>query len=144
MSKNFYVDTCVYLNLWQKEVEKKTGVKLWRLAQRFFEKAEEKDFIIYYSGFILKELSYILIREEFYKKKIMFESSPNFSRLILGRDEFEEARKIEKEIHSEVSFFDIIHILLARKSNSVLVTRDKKLISLAVRCNVNAKKPEEL
>ena len=41
MNKNCYVDTCIYLNLWQKEVEKKTGMKLWKLAQRFFEKIEE-------------------------------------------------------------------------------------------------------
>ena len=39
---------------------------------------------------MLKELSYILTREEFYKKKLMFESSPNFSRLILSKEEFEE------------------------------------------------------
>src|SRR3989344_6607147 len=141
---NFYVDTCIYLNLWQKEVEKKTWVKLWKFAQRFFEKAEEKSFTIYYSGFMLKELSYILTREEFYKKKLMFESSPNFSRLILSKEEFEEARKIERETRSEISFFDIIHILLARKSNSVLVTRDKKLIYIAARYKVSAKKPEEL
>ncbi|MBS3077024.1 PIN domain-containing protein [Candidatus Pacearchaeota archaeon] len=99
---------------------------------------------MYYSGFMLKELSYILTREEFYKKKLMFESSPNFSRLILSKEEFEEARKIERETRSEISFFDIIHILLARKSNSVLVTRDKKLIYIAARYKVSAKKPEEL
>ena len=93
---------------------------------------------------MLKELSYILTREEFYKKKLMFESSPNFSRLILSKEEFEEARKIERETRSEISFFDIIHILLARKSNSVLVTRDKKLIYIAARYKVSAEKPEEL
>jgi len=85
-----------------------------------------------------------MTREEFYKKKLMFESSPNFSRLILSKEEFEEARKIERETRSEISFFDIIHILLARKSNSVLVTRDKKLIYIAARYKVSAKKPEEL
>ena len=144
MKKRCYVDTCIYLNLWQKEVEKKTGVKLWKLAQIFFEKAEENGFNIYYSGFILKELSYILSKNEFYNKKLLFESSPNFERLILSREEFEEARKIENEINLEISFFDIIHIILARKSNSILVTRDKKLIKIADIYNVEAKKPEEL
>ena len=125
MEKGCYVDTCIYLNLWQKEVEKKTGVKLWKLAQRFFEKTEEDGFTIYYSGFILKELNYILTREEFYKKKLMFEYSPNFSRLILSKEEFEEAQKIERETESEISFFDIIHILLTRKSNSILIIPHK-------------------
>jgi predicted nucleic acid-binding protein len=144
MEKGCYVDTCIYLNLWQKEVEKRTGVKLWKLAQRFFEKAEENCLTIYYSGFILKELSYILASEEFQKKKIMFESSPNFSRLILSREEFEDARRLERSIHSEISFLDIIHLLLARKSKSVLVTRDKKLIFVATKYMVRAKRPEEL
>ncbi len=144
MNRKFYVDTCIYFNLWQKEVEKKTGLKLWKLAQRFFEKAEEKSFTICYSGFILKELSYILTSEEFHKKRVMFESSPNFLRLTLSREEFEEARRIEQDIRSKISFFDIIHILLAKKSNSVLVTRDKKLIETAKECKATAKKPEEL
>ncbi len=120
MEKRYYVDTCIYLNLWQKEVEKKTGIKLWKLAQRFFEKAEENDSTIYYSGFVLKELSYILNRGEFYRKKVLFEYSPNFSRLVLSKEEFEEAREIERNIESEISFLDIVHILLARKSNSIL------------------------
>jgi predicted nucleic acid-binding protein len=144
VDKNYYVDTCIYLNLWQKEVEKKTGLKLWKLAQRFFEKAEERSFTIYYSGFVLKELNYILTKEEFHKKRIMFESSSNFSRLILSREEFEEARKIEKDIKFEISFFDVIHILLARKSNSILITRDKRMVEVAKKFDVEGKKPEEL
>jgi predicted nucleic acid-binding protein len=92
----------------------------------------------------LKELSYLLSKEEFNQKKTLFESSPNFSRLILSSEEFGEARRVEKEIKFEVSFFDIIHILLARQSESILVTRDRKLIEMAKRYKVVAKRPEEL
>ena len=144
MYKSFYVDTCIYLNLWQKEVEKKTGIKLWKIAQRFFEKTEEKGVIVYYSGFILKELSYILTKEEFYKKKLLLESSPNFSRVVLSKEEFKEAQRIEKEIKSKISFFDIIHIILARKSNSILVTRDKMMTEIARQYKIETRKPEEL
>jgi len=36
---NYYVDSCVYLNLWQKE-KSKLGRPLWKFAKNFFEKVE--------------------------------------------------------------------------------------------------------
>ena len=38
----------------------------------------------------------------------------------------------------------IIHFLLARKTNSILITRDKKLIEIAEEYSVVVKKPEEI
>jgi len=43
-----------------------------------------------------------------------------------------------------LSFYDVIHLLLAKKTNSVLVTGDKLLIQLSKDYSVEAKKPEEL
>ena len=53
--QSYYVDSCVYLNLWQKEINE-NGKPLWEYAKRFLEKAEEDNSLIYYSGFLLKEL----------------------------------------------------------------------------------------
>ena len=49
-------------------------------------------------------------------------------------------------IKSAVSFgfYDILHILLSRKTNSILITRDKKLLEVANRMGIEAKKPEEI
>ena len=143
MKKSYYIDTCIYLNLWQREVDDITKALLWKFAKEFLEKAEEES-IVYYSGFILKELKFILTDEEFDKKKVLFESSPNFRRVFLSEEEFNLARKIEKESNYEVSFYDIIHILLAKKTNSVLVTRDKKLLEFSEKYSVVARKPEQL
>ena len=140
--KRYYIDTCIYLNLWQKE--EINGIKLWKYAKDFLESIDKKSETIYYSGFIFKELMHILAEEEFQKKKILFESSPNFKKVILSEREFQIARQIEKETKSSVSFFDIIHMLLAKKTNSILITRDNKLIQISKKYGVEVKKPEEL
>jgi len=144
MKKSYYIDTCIYLNLWQKEIEDHTRALLWKFAKDFLEKAETEDSIVYYSGYLLKELSFILEKDVFNKKLQMFNFSPNFKRISLSIDEYNLARKIEKESNYEVSFYDIIHMLLAKKTNSILITRDKKLIKISKKHNVTARTPEEV
>lgn len=65
-------------------------------------------------------------------------------KLELSDDEFKQARKIESDLRYEVSFYDIIHMILAKKSRSVLITRDRKLIAAAGQYGITAKRPEEL
>ncbi len=122
---NYYIDSCIYLNLWQKE-KSRTGSPLWKFVKNFLEKIEETNSTIYYSGFLLKELSFILTESEFNKKRLMFESAPNFRKLILTLKEYELAKNIDAK--NGIGFYDTIHLLLAKKSNSVLITRDKKLL----------------
>ena len=142
MKKSYYVDTCIYLNIWQKEVV--NSVELWKLSKEFFDKIEERENMIYYSGFILKELMYLLSENEFKQKREMFSSNPRFIKEILTSEEYEEAREIEIKIKDEISFYDIIHILLAKKTKSILITRDKKLIETPKSLGVDVKKPEEI
>jgi len=139
---SYYVDTCIYLNLWQKE--EINGLKVWKYAKEFLEKAEANHCTIYYSGFILKELMYILSNEEFLIKKEMFEYTNNYRKAHLTEEEFNQARRIERETNAEISFFDIIHMLLAKKTGSILVTRDNKLIQISGKYGVKALKPEHL
>lgn len=140
--KSYYVDSCIYLNLWKKEFDN-FGNPLWKFAKDFFERADSENSIIYYSGFLLKELMFILSTEEYLDKRELFETSPNFKKTILSKKEFNLASKIKKE-NSEISFYDVIHMLLARQTNSVLVTRDKLLIELTKKHSIVAKKPEEI
>jgi len=142
--KSFYIDTCIYLNLWQKEGNKKFGIPYWKLAEDFFEKFDNEDTIFYYSGFVLRELTFKLTKGDFEKKKALFESSPNFKKTRLSPEEFNSARRIERELNYKYGFFDIIHMLLALKTKSILVTRDNNLIELAKRYKVIVKRPEEI
>ena len=144
MQKRFYVDSCIYLNLWQKEWNENLGKPYWEIAKEFFERVETEDSIVYYSGYLLKELSFILEKNFFNKKLPMFNFSPNFKRISLSINEYNLARKIEKETNYETSFYDIIHMLLAKKTRSIFITRDNKLIEISKRYNVVVKRPEEL
>jgi len=140
--KSFYVDSCIYLNLWQKEGDERFGTPYWKSAKDFLGKFSTKA-AIYYSGFLLKELRFILSEKEFDEKSAMFRSSPNFRKICLSAGELDEARMMELELKHNISFYDIIHILLAKKSNSVLITRDRKLLETAGKYGVAAKKPED-
>lgn len=82
--------------------------------------------------------------EEFNNKRELFETSPNFKRAFLFSEEYNDARKIESETNYEISFYDIIHMLLAKKTKSIFITRDYKLIEIAERYFVEVKKPEEI
>ena len=140
--KSYYVDSCIYLNLWQKEITD-TNEELWKYSKEFFEKADSEDSIIYYSGFLLKELMFILTTEEYLQKVELFENSQNFRKVILSKEEFSLVTEIKKK-NQEVSLYDIIHLFLVKKTNSILITRDKLLIELAKQFSINVKKPEEL
>jgi len=141
--KYYYVDSCIYLNLWKKEFDF-SGNLLWNFAKDFFEKAQSENSVIYYSGFLLKELMFVLDEKEFIGKLELFNYSPGFVRITLTKEEYEEAQKLKDRINSNISLFDIIHALLAKKTNSILVTRDRDLIEFAKNINIEAKKPEEL
>lgn len=143
MQQSFYVDSCIYLNLWQKEGDERFGVPYWKIAQDFFEKFDNDGVIIYYSGFVLNELGFILTDKEFRKKRKLF-ASHNFKKAVLSEEEFSRAREIESELGYGISFYDIIHSLLAIKTDFILITRDKKLLEASKKLGVRAKKPEDL
>ena len=138
---NYYIDSCIYLNLWQKE-KNKFGKPLWKLTKNFLEKIEKENSTIYYSGFLLKELSFILTEQEFNRKRQTFKSTPNFKKLKLTQEEYELAQKIN--IKNNIGFYDTIHLLLTKKSKSILITRDKKLLKLAKKYKIPARKPEQI
>ncbi len=140
--QSYYVDSCIYLNLWQEEVGE-NGSPFWEYAKKFFEKAEENHSVIYYSGFLLKELMFILDMDEYLQKRDLFEDSFIFKKVVLSKEEFQLAVLTKKQ-NMEISLYDIIHIILAKKTNSILITRDRLLMQLAEKFSVIAKKPEEL
>lgn len=141
--RGYYVDSCIYLNLWKKEADN-SGNLLWKFAEDFFNKVEDRKLIIYYSGFLLKELMFTLGIEEYLEKLEWFNYSPEFKRATLTKEEYEEAQRLKDINTSNISFFDIIYVICARKTGSILITRDRGLIEFAKKLNVEAKKPEEI
>jgi predicted nucleic acid-binding protein len=141
--QNFYVDTCIYLNLWKKEVDER-GNLLWLFAKNFFELAKHNNAKIFYSGFILKELLSLLSTEDYLEKKSFLEENKMFEKILLTEEEYRKAINLKNKINTDCSLIDIIHIIIAHKTESVLVTQDKELLDLANNYEVTAKKPQEI
>ena len=95
----FYVDSCIYVNLWNKEGNENYGVPYWKFAERFFEKFDNKKNVIYYSGFVLKELKFTLDTKTFKTKSRLFAKSLNFRKLILSEKEKDIARKLDLDLN---------------------------------------------
>lgn len=141
MVEIFYIDTCIYINSWQKE--ENGGVLYWRIAEKLFEKIEQEMGVVYFSEYILKELEYVLTEEQFKAKIALFDKGI-YRKIELGKEEKNIARQIEMEINYEIGFYDIIHMLLAKKISAILITRDRKLLDVAKSYGIDAKKPEEV
>ena len=145
MLNNYYVDTCIWLNLFKKEGDEKKGIPYWKLAEKFIEKImQSKECKIFYSGIILRELQIKLREKEYFDRRSFIQREPYIVRIEVVKEDEIEARKLESFYDFEISFYDLVHIHICKRNNFILVTRDKQLIIVASDCGVIARKPEEL
>lgn len=57
--KSFYVDSCIWLNLFKKEGDSNKGVPFWKIAEDFVRKVMfSEDEEIVYSGLVLREIRF--------------------------------------------------------------------------------------
>ncbi len=138
----FYIDTCIWLNLFKKEGDATKGIPYWKMAEDFIEKVEKLGGLIIISPPILKEIyfnspdKYSLIKEFFNKKECIKIVKPS-------EEDYFFARKTESKLDYEVSFLDCIHISISKRIKAILITRDKLLIKYA-RKYIKVSKPEDL
>ncbi len=137
--KSFYLDTCIWLNLFKKEGDSSRGVPYWKIARDFIEKVMfSKNEEIIYSGLILREIKFKIGNEDILKEKLLFLKEEYKFRFVEVT-----ARKLESELKYELSFYDCLHIAICKRLNFILVTRDKDLIKIAKRY-ISVEKPENL
>ena len=114
--KSFYVDSCIWLNLFKKEGDPTKGVPYWKIAKDFIEKVEETDDLIIVSPMILKELSFKL-GDKYSLAKEFFDKTKNISIIKSDSEDFTFARKLESEFNYEIAFFDCLHIAMSKRLN---------------------------
>ena len=143
--KSFYLDTCIWLNLFKKEGDSSKGVPYWEIARDFIEKVMfSKNEEIIYSSLILKELKFKICNENILKEKLLFlKEEDKFRSVEVTEEDYSFARKLESELKYELSFYDCLHIAICKRLNFILVTRDKDLIRIA-RKYISVEKPENL
>lgn len=144
MKKRYYLDSCIWLNLFKKEGDPTKGVPYWKLAEDFIKKVMFSEHEIVYSGLVLKELKHKLNDDKLFKERHEFlKSEPKFSFVTVTDEDYTFARKLESEFNFEISFFDCLHTTICKRINAILVTRDKVLIEAARKYAV-VDKPENL
>jgi len=141
MKNSYYVDTCIWLNLFKKEVNKKGGIPYWKIAEDFIKILEEKQEKIIVSTIVLKEL-YFTLKEKFPIINRFLKESDFIEIIKTSPEDYELARKWEKE-NKTLSFYDYLHTAITKRLNLCLITRDEDLIRFA-KSHVNVLKPEEL
>ena len=141
MKIGYYVDTCIWLNIFKKEGDETKGVPYWKSGKDFIELIEKRNEKIIVSTIILKEL-YFTSEKKFDDIKKYFKNTEFIQIIKTENEDYELARKFEKE-HQLLSFYDYLHVTIAKRLHLILVTRDKDLIAFA-NDQVEVHKPEDL
>jgi len=139
--KFYYVDTCIWLNLFKKEGDETKGIPYWKIAQNFIEQVEEDKNLIIISTITLKELTFTL-GDKFDEVKLFFQESDSIKIIKTTPEDYDLAREWEQE-HQLLSFYDYLHVAIAKRLNILLITRDRDLMEFS-REYVKVFKPEDL
>ncbi|MBI5798199.1 PIN domain-containing protein [Candidatus Woesearchaeota archaeon] len=131
----YYVDSCIWLNLLNKEQIKIQGLPVWKIAELFLQQYKG-DIII--SDFVRREI----IRKINFPEAILL-IEKNAEAIVVKEEEITLAREIESKERYRLSFFDCIHIATAKTRNYTLITRDKELL-LRGKEYSNTLKPETI
>jgi len=140
MQKRYYIDTCIWLNLFKKEGDASKGKPYWQIAEEFIEWVLEDDEIIYTMP-VLREIK-LKLAESVYREKEAY-IIKEFCFVAITDDDISFARKLETESNYTISFFDCIHTAVCKRTGAILVTRDKKLLIFANKY-ICALRPEQL
>lgn len=138
----YYLDTCIWLNLFKKEEGPNKKIEYWKITKDFMEKTEISGNKIIVSTIVLKELSFT-IKNHFKEIKMLFRNNHNIQIIKTKDSDYSLARELEKKDNFNLSFYDYLHIAIAKRLNMILITRDKKLIEFS-KDIINVSKPEDL
>jgi predicted nucleic acid-binding protein len=137
-NKTFYVDSCIWINLFKMEGDPTKGIPYWKLAKDFMELSNN----IIISTIVLKELSFKLENKFYYVKKFL-DNNDSIKIIKTIPEDYELARKFENEDCFKIGFYDYLHVAIAKRLNVPLITRDKGLITFASKF-IEVHKPEDL
>ena len=139
--KEYYVETCIWLNFFKEEGDATKGIPYWKLAEDFIDQVGNKNEKIIVSTIVLKEL-FFNAKDKFNQIRKFFKDSEYIVIIKTNPTDYELARKWEKE-HGQISFYDYIHLAIAKRLNIPLITRDQDLMEFA-KGHVEVFKPEDL
>jgi len=143
--KRFYVDSCIWLNLFKKEGDASKGAPYWKIADSFLKRVMFSDLgEVIYTSVVLREIEHDLNNPSLFSEKLKFiRKEGKFLFVECLKEDYALARKLESESEFSISFFDCLNIAVCSRLDAILVTRDNLLIEFS-RGYIQAYKPEHL
>ena len=139
-----YIDTNVFLNVWFREVDSKTGKELWRFSAEFLKRFG--NFQSFTSRSVIVEVKKVLsecgvdeqkMLEKVEAVKIIVDEVVKVTR----EDKVEALRLMDERGIEDV--FDARNAAICKRLNAVLVSRDRELVN-KLKGYVRVAEPEEL
>jgi predicted nucleic acid-binding protein len=131
-----YLDTCIWLNIFKKEKQ------FYKTSKELIENIKNNNEKIIVSTIVIKEIHH-KTKINFKKILIFFKSQNHIELIKTTEDDYELARKLETTNNYKLSFYDYLHTAIAKRTNTILITRDKDLLNFAKQI-INCKNPNEL
>jgi len=139
MAEKYYFDTCI----WRDHYENRYGLSgkpLGEYATKLFAKViKDKDTLLF-SEFIIRELKSDFEEEEINDMLNILFISGILKKVEVKEEDYKESKKIGVERNLPPG--DVLHAILARNSNAILVSQDEHLQKL--KNIVEVKRPEEI
>jgi predicted nucleic acid-binding protein len=132
--ESYYLDTCIWLNLFFKEGDESKGIPYWKIAEDFI----KRDVHIIVSTINLKEIE---LKMDLKPALFLFRKR-SITPFRTENEDYTLARKFENQ-DKTLSFYDYLHVAIALRRKAILITRDKALLAFA-KSYMEAYKPEEL
>ncbi len=123
--KKYYIDTAIWIDLYEDRFgynKEPLGDYAWKL----FSLIKAKNDIIVVSDFLIRELEMNYSLEEINGMIKPFENI--LEKVFLNKEQKDEAKKIAEE--RNIPPGDVIHAIIARDNDFILITRDKHFMQL--------------
>ncbi len=139
MAKKFYLDSCIWLDYFG---DRKDGLRpLGEFAFQFLKKCENNNFSVLVSDTVVLELETILPKEQV--KEIFSSFKRIIQKVNASAEEVSEARKEWNKRSKNIPFKDILHAIISKNNNAVIISRDRHFLE-DLSLIVEVQKPENL
>ena len=136
MASKYYIDTAIWRDLHENRKDKFRN--LGELAFEAIKKIRINKERIVYSDFVFEELSHAYDEQTI--NKLFKDASELLEKVKINEEQFKEAADLSKKLN--IPFGDVVHGVLARDNNAIMVTRDRHFRKL--KDKITIKKPEDL
>ncbi len=136
--KKFYIDTAIWRDYYENRKDKFRPLGEWAL--RLFQRIIEEEDIVLYSDIIEEEFIQLGFDEAKIKDILSIVDDIILIKIKTSEKQLREARLITKQ--RGIPFGDVLHTILARDNNAIMVTRDHHFEEL--QDIIRPYKPEDL